>query len=146
MLPDQTFVPHSHLVTHTRFQSHNSLGCSRYDQANLLLSYQTVTALEYVFALHLLTCSPCTNIYYFGPSNSQWTQKIVIADIYDSHMPGLTKLKTVILSHISLMFSKIQSYWSSNNRKLMNRVQVILKANTIWLKLQIYDLLLFKNI
>lgn len=61
-------------------------------------------------------------------------------------MPGLTKLKTVILSYISLMFSKIQSYWSSNNRKLMNRVQVILKANTIWLKLQIYDLLLFKNI
>lgn len=61
-------------------------------------------------------------------------------------MPGLTKLKTAILSYISLMFSKIQSYWSANNRKLMNRVQVILKANTIWLKLQIYDLLLFKNI
>lgn len=61
-------------------------------------------------------------------------------------MLGLTKLKTAILSYISLMFSKIQSYWSSNNRKLMNRVQVILKANTIWLKLQIYDLLLFKNI
>lgn len=61
-------------------------------------------------------------------------------------MPGHTKLKTAILSYISLMFNKIQSYWSSNNRKLMNRVQVILKANTIWLKLQIYDLLLFKNI
>ena len=87
---------------------HNSPGHTQYDQANLLLSYQTLTALGYGSALYLPTCSNVqTHIIFFAFDNFKQQKSherkicnllVIFLLFFAPYMPGLLASDTTKMS------------------------------------------------